>query len=150
MIPSSCVSAIDAFAKKVILRDQAELFPPFAVRSCRKHSHSKGLFNVVVGALAHGIDRGFDGAMTCHDGNFGSRGRMSLIFRSRSEPERLGNFRSVTTMSGGAISQRIRPPLQRFRPRHRQNRALGRRSCKGAGCFVRHLQSRIAAANRLS
>ncbi len=33
-----------------------------------------------------------------------ARGSISLIFRSKSVPERLGSFKSVTTISGGAVS----------------------------------------------
>ena len=123
MIPSSCVSRIHALAQELILGHQPHFFG-HALQAAGAASPRERAFRYsrrrpcFMASTADSIE-------PCPVMMATSvRGSASLILRSRSVPERLGSFKSVTTISGGAVSSRFERRFGRFRLRAREIQAL--------------------------
>ncbi len=63
---------VDALAQELIFGDEANFFG-HALEELAQAFDAKRLFDVIVGALAHGVHGGFDGTVAGHDGDFGAR-----------------------------------------------------------------------------
>src|ERR1700733_6102183 len=63
---------VDPLAQELIFGYEADFFS-HAQEELAQALDAKGFLDVIVGALAHGVDGGFNRTMAGHDGDFGAR-----------------------------------------------------------------------------